>query len=185
MHHSMLALFISFTISYILRDIFFDLEQKYCAVKKIIFQRENFNYSIVFFHSVYPVYTKSWVSIADLFAMRYQWVVCNEDKCCVMTQRVADIAWLVYVRTYCVPIATLNQDKRTRLLYLGDAQIIMTFLLPTLSSFLKSSIVYHYVVVQTNIRHLHISHNAPNLPPKFCISIFFNFSWDGRNNQEK
>ena len=33
-------------------------------------------------------------------------------------------AWLVYVRTYCVPIATLNQNKRTRLLYLGDAQII-------------------------------------------------------------
>ena len=41
--------------------------------------------------------------------------------------RVADIirvAWLVYVRTYCVPIATLNQNKRSRLLYLGDAQII-------------------------------------------------------------
>ena len=25
------------------------------------------------------------------------------------------------------------------------------------------------------IRHLHISHNAPYLPPKFCISIVFNF----------
>ena len=45
-------------------------------------------------------------SIADLFAVSYQWVVCKEDKCCVVTQRVADIrvAWLVYVRTYCVPI---------------------------------------------------------------------------------
>ena len=42
-----------------------------------------------------------------------------------MTHRAADIrvAWLVYARTYCVPIATLNQNKRTRLLYLGDAQI--------------------------------------------------------------
>ena len=41
-----------------------------------------------------------------------------------MTQRAADIrvAWLVYVRTYCVPIATLNQNKRTRLFCLGDAQ---------------------------------------------------------------
>ena len=41
-------------------------------------------------------------------------------------QREADIrvAWPVYVRTYCVPIATLNQNKRTRLLYLGDTQII-------------------------------------------------------------
>ena len=54
--------------------------------------------------------------------MRYLWVVCNEDKCCVVTQRAADIrvAWPVYVRTYCVPIATVNQNKRTRLLDLGD-----------------------------------------------------------------
>ena len=33
--------------------------------------------------------------------------------------------WLVYVRTYCVPIVTLNQSKLSRLLYLGDAQIII------------------------------------------------------------
>ena len=38
---------------------------------------------------------------------------------------VADILvpWLVYVRMYSVPIATLNQNKRTRLIYFGDAQI--------------------------------------------------------------
>ena len=43
--------------------------------------------------------------------------VCNEDKCCVVTD--ADIVvvplrfftWLVYVCTYCLPIATLNQNK--------------------------------------------------------------------------
>ena len=44
------------------------------------------------------------------------------------------------------------------------------------------------------IRHLHITHNAPYLPPppppppppaKFCISIVFNSSWDGCNTQEK
>ena len=48
-----------------------------------------------------------------------------EDNCCVVTHRAADIrvAWLVYARTYGVPIATLHQNKRTRLLYLGDAQI--------------------------------------------------------------
>ena len=63
------------------------------------------------------------------FAARYLWVVCSENKCCVVTQRAADIrvAWLVYIRTYCVPIATLNQNKRTRLLYLGDAQIKRQF----------------------------------------------------------
>ena len=72
------------------------------------------------------VFPKSLFSIADLFAVCYLWVVCNEDKCRAVSQRAADIrvAWLVYVRTYCVPIATLNQNKRTRLLYLGDAQII-------------------------------------------------------------
>ena len=38
---------------------------------------------------------------------------------------VADIRviWPVYVRTYCVPIATLNQNERSRLHFLGDAQI--------------------------------------------------------------
>ena len=51
---------------------------------------------------------------------------CNEDKRCVVTHRAANIrvAWLVYVRTYCVPITTLDQNKRFRLLYLSDAQII-------------------------------------------------------------
>ena len=37
------------------------------------------------------------------------------------------VAWLVYVRTYCVPIATLNQNKRSRLLSLGETQIIITY----------------------------------------------------------
>ena len=32
-------------------------------------------------------------------------------------------AWLFYALTHCVPIATLNQNKRSKLLYLGDAQI--------------------------------------------------------------
>ena len=77
-------------------------------------------------HSVYLVFPKSLFSIADLFAMRYLWVVCNENKCCVVTQSAADIrvAWLVYVRRHCVSIATLNQNKLTRLRYLGHAQII-------------------------------------------------------------
>ena len=64
---------------------------------------------------MYLVFSKILFSIVDLFAVRYLWVVCNEDKCCVVTQRAADIcvAWLDSVRTYCVPIATLNQTKRT------------------------------------------------------------------------
>ena len=104
-------------------------------------KRRLFSNEKIYLVKMYLVYTKSWASIADLFAVRYLWVVCNEDKCCVVTQRAASdirVAWLVYVRMYYVPIATLNQNKRTRLLYLGDAQIIMTFSLPSPSSFLKS-----------------------------------------------
>ena len=61
---------------------------------------------------MYLVFPISLFSIADLFAVRYLWVICNEDKCCVVMQRAADIrvAWLVYVRTYCVHIATTNQN---------------------------------------------------------------------------
>ena len=49
----------------------------------------------------------------------------RNDFYLVLVVRVADIhvAWLVYVRTYCVPIATLNQNKRSRLLHLSDAHI--------------------------------------------------------------
>ena len=48
----------------------------------------------------------------------------------VQDVHVADIrvAWLVYIYTYCVPIATLNQNKRSRLLYLGDMQTIINVL---------------------------------------------------------
>ena len=76
---------------------------------------------------MYLVFPKSLFPITDLFGVRYLWVVCNEDKWWVVTHRAAHIpvAWLVYARTYCVPIATLNQNKGTRLLYLGNTQIIM------------------------------------------------------------
>ena len=41
--------------------------------------------------------------------------------------RVANIhvTCLVYIRTFCVPIATLNQNKLSQLLYLANAQIII------------------------------------------------------------
>ena len=35
------------------------------------------------------------------------------------------------------------------------------------------------------IRHVHISHNAPYFPSVFCISIVFNFSWDGCDTRGK
>ena len=65
------------------------------------------------FHPVYPVFFQKvcFLLIADLFAVRYLWVVRNEDNCCVVKKRAADIrvAWLVYLaylrshllRAYC------------------------------------------------------------------------------------
>ena len=151
MHHSMLPLIISCTRSWnfawhLLWRSTTESKNivKLLAISQTIhtvcceddyFPKGKFELFNSLFHSVYLVFPKSLFSIADLFAVRYLWVVCNEDKCCVVTQRAANIfaslglfAWLVYVRTYCVPIATLNQNKRTRLLYLDDAQIITYFL---------------------------------------------------------
>ena len=34
---------------------------------------------------------KGLFAIVDLFAVRYLWVVCNEDKWCVVTRRAVDI----------------------------------------------------------------------------------------------
>ena len=91
------------------------------------FLKAKFKFFNSLLHSVYLVFPKSLFSIATLFAVRCLWVICNEDKCCVVTQRAADIpvAWLVYfacLRLYVLlAYATLNQNKRTRLLYLGDA----------------------------------------------------------------
>ena len=35
------------------------------------------------------------------------------------------------------------------------------------------------------IYHFHIDHNALVYPPKFCITIAFDFSWNDWNTQEK
>ena len=68
---------------------------------------------------MYLVFTKSLFSIAYLFVVCYLWVECNEDKCCVVTRRAADIhvAWLVYARTYCVPIATESKQANSITLF--------------------------------------------------------------------
>ena len=64
--------------------------------------------------------------------MGYLWVVYVTTINAVLRhsagQRLALLGlftWIVYVRTYCIPIVTLNQNKQTLLLYLGHAQIII------------------------------------------------------------
>ena len=93
------------------------------------FPKEKFKFFNSLFHWVYLVFSILLFSIANLFAVRYLWDVRNEDKCCVVTHRLVDIhvVWLVYLaflsshvlRAYC----NFDQNKPSRLLYLGDAQI--------------------------------------------------------------
>ena len=71
------------------------------------FPKGNLNYLIVCFTQCTLFCSKSLFSIADLFVVRYLWVVCNEEKCSVVTKRAADIgvAWLVDL--VCLPLFTL------------------------------------------------------------------------------
>ena len=62
-----------------------------CAARTIIFQRENLNYLIVCFTQCTLFFLIRLISIADLFAVCYLCNVSNEDKCCVVTLRAADI----------------------------------------------------------------------------------------------
>ena len=119
----------------ILRNIFFSVRQlraknvaKLLAISQTAhtvcceddyFPKGKFKFYNSLFHSVYLVFHKV------CFLLPICLVICNKDKCCVVTKHAADIrvTWLVYVCTYCMPIATLNQNKRIRLLYLGDACI--------------------------------------------------------------
>ena len=75
-----------------------------------IFQRGNLNHLIVCFTQCTLFFFFKKVVFFCRFVCR---ALCNEDKCCVVTRLAADIrvAWLVYVRMYCVPIATLNQNN--------------------------------------------------------------------------
>ena len=87
-----------------------------------------FNYLKVLFQSADLVFSIRLISIADLFAVRYLWDVFNKDDCCIVTHRAADIliaplGLFTWARIACL-LPLLNQNKRSRLLYLGDAQII-------------------------------------------------------------
>ena len=53
-----------------------------------------------------------------------EYVVLN-DVCMTDIHLASLVYLLVYISTYCVPIALLHQNKPFRVLYLGNAQIIM------------------------------------------------------------
>ena len=62
-------------------------------------------------------------------------------------------------------------------------------LLVNIELILRSIIIQHdafsHVKIVALIRHLHISHNAPYLPPKFCKTFVFHFPWVLQPSQEK
>ena len=64
------------------------------AARTIFFPKGKFKLFNGLSHSMYLASPKSLFSIANLFAVRYLWDVwdvCNEDKCCVATQRATDL----------------------------------------------------------------------------------------------
>ena len=64
---------------------------------------------------------------------KVEYVVFNEVR--MADIRLASLVYLlVYVSTYCVPIAFLRQNKQFPLFYLGHAQIIMIIIIMTQSN---------------------------------------------------
>ena len=94
----------------------------HCAARTNIFQRENLDCIIVCFTQCTLFFQK----VCFLLPICLQCIICGSHVTkinAVLWQEIR-VAWLVYVRTYCKPIATLNQNKRAHLLSLGHAQII-------------------------------------------------------------
>ena len=68
-----------------------------------------------------------------------EYVVLNDVR--MADIRLASLVYLlVYVSTYCVPIALLRQNKPFPLLYLGHAQITRQFLTPKKTKGMRSRI---------------------------------------------
>ena len=67
------------------------------------FPKGNLKLFYSLFHSEYLGFPKSLFSNVDLFAGRYLWFVCDEDKCCVVTQRAAAclLGFFTFARIAC------------------------------------------------------------------------------------
>ena len=88
------------------------------AARTIIFKRANLNYLIVCFTWCTLFFQYEWFLLPICLPFVNCGTYCNENKCCVLTHRAADsrVARLVYVCTYCVPIATFEQRPNNKLL---------------------------------------------------------------------
>ena len=96
------------------------------------FPKETFKVFSNLFHSVYLVFS---IRLFFILPVCLPCVICgkyvtriNAVSWHITRQTLVSLClftWLVYVRTYCVPTATLNQNKRSRLPYLGDAKLII------------------------------------------------------------
>ena len=110
------------------------LNHSHRVLRGRLFSKEKFKFNNLF-HSVYLVFQK----VCFLLPICLPCVICGSYMTRVNAvlwhsarQTFASLSlftWLAYASIYCEPIATLNQNKRTRLLYLGDAQIITRLLI--------------------------------------------------------
>ena len=75
------------------------------------FPKETFKVFSNLFHSVYLVFSiRLFFYIASLFAVRYLWEVCNEDKCCVVTHHAADTRAALLVHLACLRLHVLRAN---------------------------------------------------------------------------
>ena len=128
------------------------------------FPKGKFKLYNTLFHSVYLVFVNTFVFYCYFFL---PCVICG-----TYVTRINAVSWhigrhsrrlliglfnsLVYVHTYCLPIATLNQNKLSRLLYLGDAQIIKGLVLQN----------FNVVSVRDVMKEENSSFTWQPLPPK-------------------
>ena len=102
-----------------------------CAARIIIFQKEHLNHSLVCFTQGNFFFQYVWFLvpiclpcvICGTYVTRINFMSWHDRAADILVASLGLFTSLVYVRRYCVPIATLNQSKRSRLLYLGDAKI--------------------------------------------------------------
>ena len=65
-----------------------------------------------------------------------------------------------------------------------EASLSFTYILVNCRGYGQILIMF-FVCLFVAFTNFHVNHNAPCLPPTFCTTIVFDFSWDDCNTQDK